>query len=218
MDCVFFDKNDLGIDGIEVISVEDLYENIKNTTTQKIALISCANSLGFMDGGSDLGYMNCLDGIQDRVQKGIKILNKKSQLGRPFLYIGDNMGFWLEENPNIFFVCTPTMFLPQNVAGSDNQYICLKSALQLCKLMGIEKVYTPMMCTGWGGYKPADAYKLMSHAVEDYNKCLPETVFSIGKYTYNIQNEYIKKEILKKQPKVYMNMEFGITVEQLLET
>lgn len=123
-----------------------------------------------MDGGSDLGYMHAINGIQGLVQIGINKLNHKTHLGRPYLHIGDTMAFHLPQNPSILFVSAPTMFLSQNVYGTQNQYIALKSALQLCKHHRVSKIFVPMMCTNWGGYDFKTSFKLMKQAVLDYNK------------------------------------------------
>ena len=209
-DVFLFDKNDTGLHDVIKISVEDLVATHRDTD-RKIAFISSANSLGFMDGGSDLGYMKAINGIQTFVQNGIKELGYLTNLGRPHLYIGDTMGFELPSNANILFISAPTMFLPQNVKGSDNQYVALKSALQICKACGVEQVYTPMMCTNWGGYDYNTSYNLMKKAVQDYNEAITSKIRRNGKYIYNITSEATKKEILSKQPKVYMNTEFGIS-------
>lgn len=212
----FFDKNNTSIQTVTQISVETLFKRYQNTD-EKVAFISSANSLGFMDGGSDLGYMNAINGIQGMVQMGIKKLNHTTQLGRPYLCIGDTMAFKLPENPNILFVSAPTMFLPQNVYGTKNQYVALKSALQLCKHHGVCKLFVPMMCTNWGGYDYKTSFKLMKQAVSDYNTTNNSHFVHVDEYVYNIANEEDKKKLLKKQPKTYMNTEFGVTIEEVLE-
>lgn len=220
-DIYFFDKNNAFIQNVTQIRVETLFKQYQHTiTTEKVAFISSANSLGFMDGGSDLGYMHVINGIQDMVQTGIKKLNHKTQLGRPYLHIGDTMAFHLPQNPNILFVSAPTMFLPQNVYGTKNQYIALKSTLQLCKHHGVSKVFVPMMCTNWGGYDYKTSFKLMKQAVLDYNTTNTTNnshFVHVDEYSYNIANKEEKKHILKNQPKTYMNTEFGVTIEDVLE-
>lgn len=178
-------------------------------------MISSANSLGFMDGGSDLGYMHSISNIQNFVQNGIKKLQKPSQLGRFYLPIGDTMGFNLPTNPNISFIVAPTMLLPQNVKDSDNQYFALKSALQLCKSLQIKKIYTPMMCTNWGGYDYKTSYNIMMTAINDYDKHSNNHIEYIDNYVFNLSDNQTRLDILNKQPKNYMNTEFGISIYDL---
>jgi O-acetyl-ADP-ribose deacetylase (regulator of RNase III) len=215
-DIYFFDSKNTFVENVAQIRVETLFKRYQHTT-EKVAFISSANSLGFMDGGSDLGYMNAINGIQGLVQTGIKKLNYRTQLGRPFLDIGDTMAFQLPQNPNILFVSAPTMFLPQNVYGTQNQYTALKSALQLCKHHRVSKVFVPMMCTNWGGYDFKTSFELMKQAVLDYSTTHDSHIVHIDEYSYNVSNEEDKKKILKNQPKTYMNTEFGVTIEEVLE-
>lgn len=209
----FFDRNDTGIENVRQITVEELYKENKNSQ-EEICFISSANSLLFMDGGSDLGYMNCIDNIESSAKKGGIILNDKTLLGRPHLNIGNTMAFKLNKNVN--FISAPTMFLPQKVNGTDNQYYALKSALYLCKLINVKKVYCPMMCTSWGNYTFNDSFQLMKKAVEDYKNFKGTQICKEG-YFFNIVDEETRKIILSKQPVNYMNTEFGVVLEYTKE-
>lgn len=66
----FFDKNPTEIRDVLQISVEEL---VKNCNLDSVMFISNSNSLGFMDGGSDLCYCNAIQGIQSLVQHGFKL-------------------------------------------------------------------------------------------------------------------------------------------------
>lgn len=206
----FFDINKTDIPDILHISVEALVNSLKDTT-EKIAFISSANSIGFMNGGSDAGYMNAIEDIEPTVKKGIALNNTVSTKDRPYLHIGDTMGFFISEN--IFFVCAPVMFLPQTVLGTDNHYYALKSALQLCEYVGITTVYTPMMCTGVGGCSYQSSYDIMMQAVQDYKNDKTYTIYQYQDttYIYNIQNDTQRQHIREKQAKRYMNIEFKDT-------
>jgi O-acetyl-ADP-ribose deacetylase (regulator of RNase III) len=154
-----------------------------------VAFISSANSLGFMDGGSDLGYMNSLPDIQRIVQNGFKTLRDRTILDRNYLCIGNIMGFKLSNEKECFFISAPTMFLPQKVFGTDNAYIAFKSALQLSKELGIKKVYCPMMCSNYGGFSYKESYDQMKLAVENYNEN-PTGNFKHHKQTTKSVHEY----------------------------
>lgn len=214
MDVVFFDRNEMEDEDlkekIQCSTVEELVHKVNNSEDkEQVAFISSANSLGFMDGGSDLGYMNVISDIEKVVKEGIAVNGELTTIGRPYLHIGDTMGFFI--NDKIFFICAPVMFLPQKVEGTDNQYHALKSALELCEYVGIKKVYTPMMCTGWGGHDYKSSYDLMKAAVDDHSK-KPNRFFRCenNMYIYNKVTPKVRQSILDKQPKIYMNLEFGV--------
>jgi O-acetyl-ADP-ribose deacetylase (regulator of RNase III) len=139
-----FDRNDTELPLVNKNTSEDIVGSL-TTTDCRVALVSSANSLGFMDGGSDLGYMNAIPRIQALVQNGFKT---SSELGRPYLHIGNTMAFFLPDNNDVVFISAPTMFLPQKVNGTENQYYAFVSALRLAKQLQVKKVFCPMMCTG----------------------------------------------------------------------
>ena len=64
----------------------DLVNNNKNN--KNVAFISAANSLLFMDGGSDLGYMKSINNIENKVKHAAKSLNYISNCGRNYIPIG----------------------------------------------------------------------------------------------------------------------------------
>lgn len=205
-----FDSNDIPIENICKIKVEDLYFKINNTNIKNVAFISPANSLLFMDGGVDKGYMNCINNIQEKAQLGAKKLGIKTLLGRNYLPIGTSMSIPINEK--ITLISAPTMFLPQKVIETQNPYYALKSALQLCKQIGIKIIFCPMMCTGYGGFSYKDAYELMRKAINDYKDFENYNIYKNDIYTYNILNENLIKEITAEQPRIYCNTEFFVKI------
>lgn len=200
-----FDKIDTKIPKVTTSTCEELIQQLEIQDHKNIAFVSAANSLGFMDGGSDLGYMNSIPNIQEHVRNGIKILDVKSELGRPFLHIGSSMAFKLTNN--IIFIVSPTMFLPQKVSNTINPYYALLSTLHIARMLDINKIYIPMMCTGYGGFSFEDSFDLMQKAVQDYKVC-DNNINCIDEYCYSLLNDTWK--IVSEQPKVYMNTEFGV--------
>lgn len=65
---------------------------------------------------------------------------------------------------------------------------------------------TPMMCTGYGGYSYEDSFRLMNKAINEYN-IKESNIYVKGNYIFNNVSTEIQKDILQKQPKVYMNTE-----------
>jgi hypothetical protein len=204
-----FDINNTNIRNVLQIKVEDLYSKLNKDFIKNIAFISPANVLGFMDGGVDKGYMNCIPNIQNLVQNGFKELSYKSMLDRNYLPIGCSMAFKITDN--ITFISAPTMLLPQKVLNTDNPYHSLKSSLQLCKELNIKHIFCPMMCTGYGGYSYEDSFKLMTTAINDYHlEKFNSDIKTIKNYSYNMLiNEEIEL-ITIKQPKIYCNTEFYV--------
>lgn len=205
MQVFIFDKNK-NIPGVRGITVENLVDEIRNKNDHiKRAFISSANSLGFMDGGSDLGYMNSIVDIQRHVQEGFKKFGFKSKLNRNCLPVGCAM-FFKVPNEHFFFVSAPTMFLPQKVFGTSNPYFALSAALKLCLAHNIEEVYVPMMCTNWGGFS-YEASKIQM------DKAINETTCSVDLYRNDMYTYYFPPlknltEIMLKQPHNYANTEF----------
>jgi hypothetical protein len=213
------------INRILQIDSKDLYEKIKSECKSKaikIAIVSASNSLGFMDGGSDLGYMKSIPNIQEKIQNGIKRLNNLSKLGRPYLQIGSSMSFQLNENENIYFISSPTMFLPQKVINTSNPYYTFLSTIIMANFMGIDELYSPLFCTGYGGYDYYKSYSLMIQAIKDHNLIDMKNNYNFiqkNQYYYLILKKSIYNYILKQQPKIYTNTEFEVlSINDLINT
>jgi len=209
-------KLDTNIDYI-VTNVEDLVEKYRNR--RDIAFISCANSLLFMDGGSDLGYMNSIDGIEEKVKGALKNLELVSRCGRNYLPISCAQLIIPEETYK--FVSCPTMFLPQNVGETRNPYYALRAALNVVYEYNkicpdedrVKEVFTPFMCAGWGGIDREKGYQMMMEACGDYGA--GDFDFKIvGNACFSMSKRY--EEITQEQPKNYMNTEFGISISQVI--
>jgi len=230
MKVIFFDykKRDEVKSKYLVSDVTDLVEKYRED--KSVCFISSANSLLFMDGGSDLGYMKAITNIEKKAKSGLNNLEFISNCGRTYLPIGCSQ--MISPEGTYKFISTPSMFLPQKVNNTFNPYHALRSALNLVKKYNdesirngqvdtvIETVYTPFMCAGWGGFTMDESHKLMMKAVEDYENCSSDYDYiykSIDNsfVRFNIHKRY--KEITQEQPKVYMNTEFGITIEQVLQ-
>ena len=76
-------------------------------------IVSPANSLGFMDGGIDMIYMEMFPGIQKTVQDEISKFNITTALGRKVLPIGSNIIVKTNNTQTPYLCCCPTMFLPR---------------------------------------------------------------------------------------------------------
>jgi O-acetyl-ADP-ribose deacetylase (regulator of RNase III) len=133
------------------------------------AIVSPANSYGFMDGGIDLAYRNFFGlGIQNRLQTVIqRDFNGCLPVGKAII-----IPTLKEVIPRM--VAAPTMERPQNVAKTDNAYIAMKAALETVRLFNersdtpIQKMLVPGLCTGIGRMDPFVSAKQMRRAFDDF--------------------------------------------------
>ncbi len=217
MQIFVFDKQPLpDLPTVSCLTVEDVVAQITadrhRADAVPTAVISAGNSIGFMDGGSDLGYVNSIPDIQTAVQKGIAHSRYVSRNGRPYIPVGDAMGFLMAmgappASVPVRFVCAPTMYLPHDVSTTRNPYHAFKTALQLCQYMRAERVYVPMMCTGYGKFDYEASFALMAQAAEDAIQRPRPSIFVHESYVYT--NAPNVGAVLREQPKIYDLVEFG---------
>ncbi len=112
------------------------------------AVVSPANSFGFMDGGLDLALSERFGwDVQDRLQVMIKQLDEKE------LLIGKSLVVETNDKLVPYIISAPTMRVPMsfNIATSVNAYLAMKAALIAARNHpNIETVAIPGMCTGSG--------------------------------------------------------------------
>lgn len=112
------------------------------------AIVSPANSFGFMDGGLDYHLSNYLGwDLQDRLQERIK------ELPEGELLVGKSLVIETNHAKIPFLISAPTMRVPMsfNIATSVNAYLAMKAIL--IAAINNEKITTvaiPGLCTGCG--------------------------------------------------------------------
>jgi O-acetyl-ADP-ribose deacetylase (regulator of RNase III) len=132
------------------------------TEVRSDAVVSPANSFGFMDGGLDLALSERLGwDLQDRLQEAIHQLPERELLvGKALtLATGDPHIPWL--------IAAPTMRVPMSfqIATSINAYLAMKAILLAA--IGhpeINSVAIPGLCTGVGRMPPEIAAQQMRAA------------------------------------------------------
>lgn len=125
------------------------------------AIVSPANSFGYMDGGIDLAYRNLWPTIQDQVQTEIKKL--------PFgeLLVGQAISVPIKQESNFrMLISAPTMRIPQRIPVA-NIYLATRAAVHLAKQTGIETMVFPGMGTGAGAVEPVQAGWAMHKGIKD---------------------------------------------------
>lgn len=112
------------------------------------AVVSPANSFGFMDGGLDLHLSEKLGWhIQEELQARIRKSDEKE------LLVGCSMTIKTGNEQIPFLISAPTMRVPMsfNIATSINAYLAMKAILIACKKNeAIQTVAIPGLCTGCG--------------------------------------------------------------------
>lgn len=154
------------------------------------AIVSPANSFGFMDGGVDYA-------ISDRFGWDIEVrLQQKIQaLPEGELLIGKAMVIEIMNGNVPYLIAAPTMRVPMrfNIATSVNAYLAMKATLiEARKHPKIETVAMTSFCTGVGRMKPETAAKQMYQAfkeIEKGEKMKFETFGQAQKYHYNINTD-----------------------------
>jgi O-acetyl-ADP-ribose deacetylase (regulator of RNase III) len=116
------------------------------------AIVSPANSFGFMDGGLDHAISERLGwDLETRLQQKIKALPEGE------LLIGQAIVMETGDMDIPFLISAPTMRIPMNfnINTSINAYLAMKAILIKAKFDDrISSVAIPGLCTGTGGMQP----------------------------------------------------------------
>lgn len=113
------------------------------------AVVSPANSFGFMNGGLDEVISNKLGwDVQERLQNQIKMLPNQE------LLVGDSIVVPTIDNDDISYVIScPTMRVPESIVGTINPYLSSKAAfIVLRDYDDINTITISGMGTGVGGF------------------------------------------------------------------
>lgn len=129
------------------------------------AVVSPANSFGFMDGGLDYALSERFGwALQDAVQAAIRALPEKE------LLVGKALVLETHDERTPYLISAPTMRVPMNhgIPTSVNAYLAMKAILIAAKSHSdISTVAIPGLCTGVGGMRPDIAAKQMYMAYEE---------------------------------------------------
>lgn len=145
-------------------------ENILNASRAD-AIVSPANSYGYMDGGIDLQYRNFFGlKIQRKVQEAIK---EKSG-GR--LPVGEALIVPTCHHKIPRLIVAPTMETPRNISKTNNVYLAMKAVLEKTLLYNernknysqrrIREILVPSLGTGVGRMEYFTAAEQMKKAID----------------------------------------------------
>lgn len=163
--------SDLSIDLIsawkEIFEKEDGVEVLREDITRIKcdAVVSPANSFGFMDGGLDYALSERFGwDLEKRLQKKIK------ELPEGELLVGQAIVMETGDKNTPFLISAPTMRIPTNfnIDTSVNAYLAMKAILIKAKTHGeINSIAIPGLCTGTGRMQPMIAAKQMYLAYKE---------------------------------------------------
>ncbi len=127
------------------------------------AIVSPANSFGFMDGGLDLFYtLHFGPGVQKRLQDKIK----KDYDGE--LLVGQATAVATHDEKIPFVISAPTMRVPLVLPiDTVNPYLAAKAVFNYIKNSEIKSVSCPGLATGIGRVSPNMCARQMRTAIQD---------------------------------------------------
>jgi len=128
------------------------------------ALVSPANSFGFMTGGIDLLYKNYFGmEMESDLQHIIK-----TEFGGELL-VGQATWVPIKHSSYTmkFLISAPTMRVPEVVSHTINPYLAARAALKLAKKLNIDSIVFPGLGTGTGLVTAEDCAKQMRAAIDD---------------------------------------------------
>jgi len=123
------------------------------------ALISPANSFGYMDGGFD---QLILDELGSYIEQ--KVRDKIERHSDGELNVGRCSSVNLDRGKYKLLLVAPTMRVPMDVSTTSNAYVAMRAILSRVKFNGINSVVMPTLCTGVGKMDPYVAATQMKMA------------------------------------------------------
>ena len=126
------------------------------------AVVSPANSFGFMDGGLDALYTRFFGPqLQERLQRMIRAQADGE------LLVGQALPVETGHARIPWCISAPTMRVPRRLESAEAAYLATRAAVRCALAAGVESVAIPGMGTGTGGLPPAQAAWAMLRGIRD---------------------------------------------------
>lgn len=126
------------------------------------AIVSPANSFGFMDGGIDLAYSERFGwDVQDSLQETIR------RLPCGELLIGQAVSLALERKDFAWLISAPTMRVPMVIPDPNHVRIATRAAVREAMRLELTSVAIPGMGAGSGKVLPVWVAHMMKAGIED---------------------------------------------------
>lgn len=125
------------------------------------AIVSPANSFGYMDGGIDLAYRNRWPDIEKKLQDEIKSLCSFGEL-----LVGQALIIPTGDDKFQNMIAAPTMRVPAKVPVY-HVYLAARAAAMHARIRQFNSILFPGMGTGSGGINPKEAGWAMYRGIKD---------------------------------------------------
>jgi O-acetyl-ADP-ribose deacetylase (regulator of RNase III) len=124
------------------------------------AIVSPANSFGFMDGGIDLVYSRRFGwSLQERLQELLRLEHDGE------LPVGQAIVIQTGDPEIPFMISAPTMRVPMDVSRTVNAYLAFRAAIRVARAHGsIESILCPGLGTAVGRMAPEASSRQMHYA------------------------------------------------------
>ena len=142
------------------LDIEVLHDSILSHPWD--AIVSPANSFGFMDGGIDAAYTRRFGvGVQHRLQEEIA-------LETPFgeLLVGQAVVIPTDDKQIPYLVAAPTMRVPMPIRDPIDILLATRAAIIALIPFGVDTLAIPGMGTGAGMVDPATAARAMATGID----------------------------------------------------
>lgn len=147
------------------------------------AIISPANSYGFMDGGIDLAYTRHFG---PKLQQDLQIQIKQRPMKE--LLVGETIVLPTGNDDIPFLISAPTMRVPLDVSDTANPYLAFKASLITAKNKGFKTILCPGLGTLTGQVEAGDCARQMYSAYYDVFDKYPKYPKSIREAYMNHSN------------------------------
>ncbi len=146
-------------------------ENIPNAiiecgdifSTPAEAIVSPANSFGFMDGGIDGVYTRRFGrGVQDSIQQTLKSHHYQGEL-----LVGQAVIAYTNDPDFPICISAPTMRVPMKIHDPIDVYLSTRAAMRLAIQWDLESILFPGMGTSVGQVDPVTAARQMAKGIAD---------------------------------------------------
>lgn len=130
------------------------------------ALVSPANSFGYMDGGFDA---QIVDNLGSSIETQVRYEIEACYFGE--INIGEAFRLFIDKRSYKYLIVAPTMRVPMDVHLTTNAYVAFRAMLReafIC--IHIKSIVTPTFCTGIGKMDPYVAATQMKMAYRNIIK------------------------------------------------
>ena len=137
------------------------------------AVVSPANSFGFMDGGVDWAYLRFFgDQLQTRVQLVIRLQKFQE------LQVGSAVAVPTYHEAIRFLIVAPTMRVPKIITDPADVMLATRAAVRVATDFRFEHIVMPGMGTGCGQVRPDIAASAMKAGIEAGLRDTPQRPYS----------------------------------------